>query len=527
MNNSSFLLEAMTLPRESDDRSATTVTRRRKNSSDASKYQDNVIVVGAGVAGLAAAGLLTQAGLQVILLEARDRIGGRLWTLRTADGHPVELGAEFIHGMPPEMFRRIARARLATREVTGDMWRVENGRWSRFDRKFGEQEEILSKMPERGRDLSFTAYLKRRKSAVPAQLRPYLLEYISGFHAADPNKISVHSLAQGEHASEEIDGDRQFRLRAGYSALAEAMGAQLPADRVKIHFETVVEKIIWRRESVRIIARGGNEKREFRAGCAVITLPLGVLKAREVVFEPALKSKRAALRKLEMGPVIRIALYFRDRFWAKLRPPEAKNLGRLGFIFSREKWFPTWWTQWHDTAPILTGWAAGHRGHQLSGRASEFVLARALESLSRLFGISPQSLRSQLLAYFAHDWQSDPFSRGGYSYAVAGGNDAFRDLARPLAGTLFFAGEATEFNGHNGTVNGAIDSGQRAARELLSELQRRKNMPSAKQRSAARRNIKKAASAARRKRTVAHLPKSTRTALGKEGAKAARRKRAA
>ena len=231
----------------------------RKHSNEPDKSQADAIVVGAGVAGLAAAETLAQGGLQVVLLEARDRVGGRLWTSRTDDGHPVELGAEFIHGMPPAMFRRIAAARLRTREVTGDMWRVEDGHWSRFDRKFGEQEEILSKMPERGRDLSFAAYLKRRSPPVPAELRPYLMEYISGFHAADPQKISVHSLAQGERASEEIDGDRQFRLPGGYGALVEAMRARLPAGRVRLHLQTVVEKIAWDRSEVRVPARNGGQ----------------------------------------------------------------------------------------------------------------------------------------------------------------------------------------------------------------------------------------------------------------------------
>src|SRR5438552_8514667 len=270
----------------------------RKHSSERHQSQADAIVVGAGVAGLAAAETLARGGLQVILLEARDRVGGRLWTSRTADGHPVELGAEFIHGMPPAMFRRIAAARLRTREVTGDMWRVEDGCWSRFDRKFGEQEEILSKMPERGRDLSFAAYLKRRSPPVPAELRPYLMEYISGFHAADPKKISVHSLAQGERASEEIDGDRQFRLPGGNGALVEAMRARLPAGQVRLHLRTVVEKIAWGRGEVHVTARDGGQKQEFRGRCAVVALPLGVLKADEVEFDPPIKSKRGALRKL-------------------------------------------------------------------------------------------------------------------------------------------------------------------------------------------------------------------------------------
>src|SRR5438874_7743618 len=237
----------------------------RKHSSERHQSQADAIVVGAGVAGLAAAETLARGGLQVILLEARDRIGGRLWTSRTGDGHPVELGAEFIHGMPPAMFRRIAAARLRTREVTGDMWRVEDGHWSRFDRKFGEQEEILSKMPERGRDLSFAAYLNRRSPPVPTELRPYLMEYISGFHAADPEKISVHSLAQGTRASEEIDGDRQFRLRDGYGALAKAMLARIPAGQVQLHLQMVVEKISWSEGTVSVTGRHGGRRHLFQA----------------------------------------------------------------------------------------------------------------------------------------------------------------------------------------------------------------------------------------------------------------------
>jgi monoamine oxidase len=118
-------------------------------------------------------------------------------------------------------------------------------------------------------------------------------------------------------------------------------------------------------------------------------------------------------------------------------------------------------------SPLLTGWAAGPHGLALSGMSDEEIFECAIDSLARALHLDAEYIRNQVVATHFHNWQTDPFSLGAYSYACVGGIDAARQLAMPLEDTLFFAGEATEFNGHQGTVSGAIATGERAAREIL------------------------------------------------------------
>jgi monoamine oxidase len=119
------------------------------------------------------------------------------------------------------------------------------------------------------------------------------------------------------------------------------------------------------------------------------------------------------------------------------------------------------------SAPTLTGWAASRRGERLSGRPGHFMCDKALDSLTAIFNLPRPTLEAMLQNWYVHDWQSDPYARGSYSYVGVGGEGAQSALARSVAGTLFFAGEATNDRGHHGTVHGAIATGERAARELL------------------------------------------------------------
>ena len=152
-------------------------------------------------------------------------------------------------------------------------------------------------------------------------------------------------------------------------------------------------------------------------------------------------------------------LCFRKKFWED-------RFKDLSFVFTDDEQFPTWWASHPLSFPMLTGWAAGGYARKLSGLAHDQVIECALQSLERIFGMSGQELRQHFATGYTHDWQADPFSQGAYSYAVVGGSDAPRELAAPVSGTLFFAGEATDPDGHNGTVQGAIASGKRAAREI-------------------------------------------------------------
>lgn len=448
--------------------------RKRTNVPD-------VIVVGAGMAGLAAAARLGRSGLSVLILEARDRIGGRVLT-RTDKflGAPIELGAEFIHGFPPEIWEPLQRSNVTVKELEGENWCVDDGHLHPC-RFFAQVDRILEKMDDEARDESFLQFLERTSPRTAdfrqENARTRALGYIVGFNAADPNLVGVHWLVKGMQAEEGIQGQRAFRAVNGYESLLAIFREQLSETGVSFRMETVVKSIEWSPGEVTIAATGRDGSATFKTSRVVITVPLAILKAPRgelgaIQFAPGLqKEKVAALDKLEMGKVIRLVLKFRQRFWEGISPAnKEETLANMSFLFSPDKWFPTWWTAMPEKTPIITGWAPFDCAERLSAKSAIFVVDQGLEALGRLLTIRVEDLQHSLEDAYFHDWQSDPFSRGAYSYGKVGADGAQEALALPVENTLFFAGEATDTSGHNGTVHGAIASGYRVAEEVLQRV---------------------------------------------------------
>ena len=201
---------------------------------------------------------------------------------------------------------------------------------------------------------------------------------------------------------------------------------------------------------------------------AIVTLPLGVLKtplraAGAVRFTPPLRAKRAALDRLESGAVIKAVLLFRTAFWEEL--DQARYRG-VSFFHSPGAAFPTFWTARPERAPLLVAWAGGPNASRLAKAAAPDIVRGAVASLASIFGVR-KGIEDQLAAAWTHHWQQDPLARGAYSYVAVGGHGARRALAEPLEDTLFFAGEAADYEGEHGTVAGALRSGERAARATL------------------------------------------------------------
>jgi monoamine oxidase len=442
----------------------------------------DIIILGAGAAGLSAAVDLAHAGLKVTLLEARDRIGGRIFTKHDpACDAPVELGAEFIHGRPPEIWTLLRKQHLRARELKGETWCAQEGGLCKCD-FFSNVDQILEKLDDHGPDQSFLEFLERfcpnsDNNPKLQDAKAWARSYVKGFHAADPALISVHSLVQGLRADEKIDGDRPFRMKGGYQTLIEIFRRELDEADVSIEISTRAQSVRWDQAEVQVTALDeANEVFTFTAPQVLITLPLGVLQANPddngaLRFIPDLPpAKLQALDQLAMGKVIRVSLRFRQRFWEKLRPsPGSKSraLSRMQFLLSQEDWFPTWWTALPEKWPIITGWAPFHCAERLSGQSEAFVIEKSLDTLGKLLRIGRRELEDLLEASYTHDWQTDPFSRGAYSYVKVGGDNAQSVLADPLNNHLFFAGEATDTSGHHGTVHGAVASGKRAAAEIL------------------------------------------------------------
>jgi len=439
----------------------------------------DVIVIGAGVAGLAAAIDLRRSGLSVLILEARDRIGGRVFTQRDpALQLPIELGAEFIHGLSPEIFQPLQAKHIPITEVSGDSWCFQDGSLRQCD-FFGQVDKILRQMDPRHPDESFRTFLNRtiatKSSAHEQSAAQWALSYVSGFNAADVEKVGVHWLIREMDAEEKIDGERAFRSQHGYLDLIELFRQNLRELEIQLCMGAVVNSINWKAGRVEVTARFPQEERTFAANRALITLPLGVLKHSAtdngaVRFHPPLPaSKHQSLEKLAMGKVFRVVLRFRHRFWDDLKSPiEGTTLSNMSFLFSHDEWFPTWWTGVPEKLPIITGWAPDHSAEQFAGQSRDFIIDRAIQTLSRLLNLDPALPASLLEAAHFHDWQADPFTRGAYSYGMVGSDGAQETLATPLENTLFFAGEATA-TGATGTVHGAIASGRRAAREIASQ----------------------------------------------------------
>jgi monoamine oxidase len=440
----------------------------------------DVIVVGAGAAGITAALKLHDAGLWVTIVEARDRIGGRILTLRDSKfNSPVELGAEFIHGRPPQLWQLINEGKIPVHEVDGDNWCSEDGQLKPCD-FFSDVNQILEKMDDKKTDRSFLEFLetyasKSGNSRREQRAREWATSYVTGFNAADPAIVGVHWLVKEQRAEEKIDGDRAFRQDRGYAALIEIFQKQLADAGITVQKNTIVQNIEWQPGRVDITARCPNGETKLSAPRAVITVPLGVLKARPdengaIQFTPELtREKRAAIDGVMMGEVIRVTLRFRRRFWEdlpRLRGKGSRTMDGMSFLFSHDDWFPTWWTTMPAKLPFLVGWAPFHCARRLSGKNEAFIVEQSIHTLHRLLGVSVQELEGQLEHAYLHDWQSDPFSRGAYSYGKVGEMHALEALTQPVENTLFFAGEATDVGGNNGTVHGAMASGERVASQI-------------------------------------------------------------
>ena len=448
----------------------------------------DVIVIGAGAAGLAAAGRLSAAGRRVEVLEARDRIGGRVHTVHDNGVQtPVEAGAEFVHGKPPETWDVIRAAGLSAHDVNDDHWRFAEGRVSRVGDFWAKVNSVLGRVGKVGAgDVAFDRFARSCCGTGQGDALSLAMAYVEGFNAADASRISTKSLAHAKEASERIEGDLLFRVTNGYDGVLQWLRDELDTSRVTVRLNTVVTRVTWRAGHVEVEARpvagpAHGPAVVVRASRAVVTLPVGVLKAPPdaaggVTFMPDLPEKREALARVEMGPVVKAVLRFREAFWETGDLPvvaKGERLADLVFLHAASAdaglAFPTWWTTLPVRAPVLTAWAGGPAAAALAGRAEAALLDQALGDLSRWTGVRRERLTDLLEWGRAFDWQAEPFTRGAYSYVAVGGMHAPAALARPVERTLYFAGEATHADGMSGTVAGAIASGYRAADDILQD----------------------------------------------------------
>ena len=412
----------------------------------------NVLVLGAGMAGLAAARALQDAGQQVSVLEAKHRLGGRVYTNHNFAEVPVEFGAEFIHGEGAVTWALVRELGLETvhwNKLDDSLVRLEDGAWltmqeARADYPDFDQTRSWS-LPDvdalPGED--WGGYL-RRIGFNHQQLR-YAERSFANACGEAMRFLSAEAVLEGLRAEDEGGGD--YRILGGYDALVNAL-----AKGLDIYSDDPVNELMWGADGVCALTLGGEV---YEADAAVITVPLGVLQADAIRFSPALPdNKRSALLGLRMGPVIKLVYSFED---APLDPSIMAVYSRLNP--------PMWWSPsygYKTSEYIWTAFASGDWAAELLALGEEGALAAGLESLRQELNRPDLQAKAARLI----NWPDDPYARGGYSFVLPGQTGARENLAAPTP-PLFWAGEATAPEPRAATVHGALLSGRRAALEVM------------------------------------------------------------
>jgi monoamine oxidase len=420
----------------------------------------DVLVIGAGIAGLSAACVLAESNKRVAVIEARPRVGGRIYSQQISDCNlSIEFGAEFIHGKPPELLHLVSQAGKTFFELDGDSLSFSGDRL-----KLRDSEGISSVLEDlpKDQDYTFAEWIAEKK--LPPEIAHSTAFYVEGFNAADIRRIGTAALAKQQESSDAIEGNRLFRLEESYSNIVEYLREKFAKTGGELFLSTVVKAIRWRRGAVVIDANSGKDggQLHFEGKQSIITLPLGILQEGSVHFDPVPKDIIDAAKQLAMGSAKRIVFLFRERFWARFYP-------HAGFIFSEHDLPAVWWTPHPKTVPMLTGWIGGPHAKESVITNDQTFVRKSIGTLAKLFACPEEEIESQLISWHTHDWEQDPFSRGAYSYVPQNAMSASLMMTNPVEQTLFFAGEHTD-TGHWGTVHGALNSGLRAAHQVNNRL---------------------------------------------------------
>lgn len=420
-----------------------------------------VLVIGAGVAGLAAARRLARAGARVQVIEGRQRIGGRLWTSDDWPGIPTDLGASWIHGIKGNPITSLAaKAGVRTVQTSYDSGVAFDATGRQLDRA-GEAE--VARTSKR----VFKALAKGQDAKVDRSVRDSVYRGLGWANLSEHDKRLTDFVMVGGFETEYagsvdelstwwVDSDKVYPgpdvlLPSGYSQIAEHL-----ANGLSIATGQVVTEIAWGSGGVDVTTTSGR----YHGDRAVVTVPLGVLQAGTIRFTPALPAKAVtAVRQLGSGVLNKVFLRFPNVFWDR-------DVDWIELITAAGQ--PPW-AEWVNLArvtgqPVLLGFAGGALGRQVDGWGDQQVVASAMAAVRTMYGPGvPDPLTWQITR-----WGADPLARGSYSFNALGSNPRMRTtLAKPISDRIFLAGEATE-RYYFGTVHGAYRSGIRAAKQVLS-----------------------------------------------------------
>ena len=425
----------------------------------------DVIIIGAGAAGLMAAYLLVKAGRTITILEARNRTGGRIHTINNEgfSAH-AELGAEFVHGNLPVTLNLLREAGINTTSVDFEMWHNHDGKFTQSGEFVEGWDNFLEKLNGLKQDMPLQEFVNQNFAGDEyVKMRAQIENYVSGYDTADVVDASAFALRNEWNHEDE---DAQHRVSGGYIKMIEFLEKACRNAGNDILLNTVAHTVKWEQDTVKVITTNSTF---YEAEKLIIALPLGVLQASKeaegaVVFNPPLPQHDNAINNIGFGSIIKILLEFDSVFWKS--DTIKANLSTMGFLFAYEE-IPTYWTQAPAHSALLTGWLGGPPAYDKKDLQPEDILQLTLTSLSNIFKFDVKTLKNKLVAWKVANWTTQTYTRGSYAYDKVKSPEARKVLQHPVKNTIYFAGEYLYNGPAMGTVEAALNSGKNVAEMIL------------------------------------------------------------
>lgn len=419
-----------------------------------SPWKGKVLIVGAGIAGITTAHILRKQGVDVQILEASNRYGGRIWSVYDFYEYPIELGAEEVHGTQSAWYEFIKaqdKSLLNYDSYYEEIYCIDGvlrgEHLAEQDPDFQKLLRFSDEMYQFYPDADTTLSEAIQKYGISPRVRHLIEAWLSAEYGTSTHKINLQDLI--DISKKWQAGERNFVFtQDAYSSVLDEVFEETLAD---ILFNKVIQRIDYSAAQPYIITQAGEK---FTADKIVVTVPLGILKSGMIQFIPNLPSEKIiAIHNLGIDAGLKIILKFKSSFWEEEMGVIYGN-GLIGEFYTSAK----------DDTPILTAYILGDSARKLS-QMGDNAIAFALQELDNMMG---QQTASQLFEdAIIVDWWKEPYIQGAYSYPVKNGHKYRQALAKDVDRKIFFAGEASNYHGHPATVHGALETGFRAAFEVL------------------------------------------------------------
>lgn len=423
------------------------------------------MIIGAGAAGLYTAKLLADHGRKVTVLEARDRLGGRIHPIRAKNSDLcLELGAEFIHGEAKETTALFNEAGFLYNEIGNRIWQYQNGRLSETD-DFGRHFKLLEqKLRQVETDITLRRFIEEYLPQ-DKDLIEELTDYIEGYDLADIDRVSTISFREEWLAP---GNAQQFRPQKGYGPLIESLEKQSRRKGATIITGCHVHSVHWEKNNVTVSTNRG----DFKGAKVVITVPVGVLQLapdhpESITFFPEVHPP-AFFEAFGFGSVTKIVLQISDKCIKRFAGSVAGSDSLPTFIFSDQS-IPTWWPD--ETTRTLTGWLPGRKNDKVVTSSRSIMMEKTATTLAAIFGEQPKHILEEMDEFEYCDWKHEPFTHGAYSYITTQSVNARKMLTRPAEETIYYAGEAFAEGAESGTVEAALVSAKRVSEQILKPSQ--------------------------------------------------------